>query len=65
MCAWSVPSAPQDLLLLVYKCVQSVKLLLLRVRQSFAKVASETLQASGLCGCLPELGLVTVTRRFY
>lgn len=39
MCAWSAPSAPQDLLLLVYKCVQSVKLLLLRVRQSFAKVA--------------------------
>lgn len=48
MCAWSVPSAPQDLLLLVYKRVQSVKLLLLRVRQSFAKVASgKTLQDNG------------------
>lgn len=35
-----MPSALQDLLLLVYKRVQSVKLLLLRVRQGFAKVAS-------------------------
>lgn len=40
VCVWSVPSALQDLLLLVYKRVQSVKLLLLRVRQGFAKVAS-------------------------
>jgi len=64
MCAWSAPSAPQDLLLLVYKCVQSVKLLLLRVRQSFAKVAStKTLQANGSAGVSQDFRFWLSVRR--
>lgn len=55
VCVRGALQAPLDLLLLVYKRVQSVKLLLLRVRQSLAKVENETFASQWLCGCLPDL----------
>lgn len=60
VCVRGALQAPLDLLLLVYKRVQSVKLLLLRVRQSFAKVENETLQANGSAG-VSQICSVTVT----